>query len=120
MPSVEDRKWLLVAHLLSFSIFDCSKVSKCCFLSKIITLSRQFWTLGVASLRFYLDLWRGMLCKIENDFYSIVGFHCEYLRTQKLGNFVFYIQQHVWADTILKSGCGHCEILHSLIEVVVA
>ena len=39
--SVEDRKWFLVAHLLSFSIFDCSKVPKCCFLGKIITLSRH-------------------------------------------------------------------------------
>ena len=45
--------------------------------------------MGVASLRFYLDLWRGMLCKIENDFYSLVGFHCKYLRTQKLEILVF-------------------------------
>ena len=82
---------VLVAHLLSSSIFDCSKVPKCCFLTKIITLSRHsFLTVGVASLRFYLDLWRGMLYKIENDFYSLVGFHCEYLRNQKLGNVAFY------------------------------
>ena len=65
----------------------------------------QFWTVGMANLRFYLDIWRGMLCKIENDFYSLVGFHCEYLRTQKLGNLVFYIKQDIWADTVLKSGC---------------
>ena len=65
----------------------------------------QFWTVGMASLRFYLDLWRGMLCKIENDFYSLVGFHCEYLRTQNLGNLVFYIKQHVSGETVLKSGC---------------
>ena len=52
----------LFTHLLSFSIFDCSKVP-------------------------YLYLWRGMLCKLENDFYSFVGFQCEYLRTQKLGDF---------------------------------
>ena len=76
--------------------------------------------MGEASLRFYLDLWRGMLCKIENDFYSIVRFHCEYLRTQKLGNFVFHIKQFVWADTALKSGFGHSEILRSLIEIDVA
>ena len=50
----------------------------------------QLLTVGVASLRFYLDLWRGMLYKIENDFYSLAGFHCEYLRTQKLGNVAFY------------------------------
>ena len=80
----------------------------------------QFWTVGVASLRFYLDLWRGMLCKIENDFYSLVGFHYKYLRTQKLGNFDFYIKQYVWADTILKSGCGHSELLRSVIKIVVA
>ena len=65
----------------------------------------EIWTVGVASLRFYLDLWRGMLCKIENDFYSIVGFHCEYLGTQTLENLVFYMKQQVWADTVLKSGC---------------
>ena len=41
MPSVEARKWFLVAHLLSLSIFDCSKVPKCCFLTKIITFSRH-------------------------------------------------------------------------------
>ena len=76
--------------------------------------------MGVASLRFYLDLWRGMLCKIENDFYSLVGFHCEYLRTQNLGNLVFYIKQHVSADTVLKSGCGHSEIFRSVIEIDVA
>ena len=80
----------------------------------------QFWTVGVVSLRFYLDLWRGMLWKKENDFYALVGFHCEYLRTQKLGNFVFYIKQYVWADTVLKSGCGHSEILRSVIEIDVA
>ena len=57
----------------------------------------------VASLRFYLDLWRGMLSKIENDFDSLVGIHCKYLRTQKLGNLVFCIKQHVWADTVLNS-----------------
>ena len=39
MHSVEDRKWFLVVHLLSVSIFDCSKLSKCCFLTKTITLS---------------------------------------------------------------------------------
>ena len=72
----------------------------------------QFWTVGMASLRFYLDLWRGMLCKIENVFYSLVGFDCEYLRTQKLGNLVFYIKQHIWADTVLKSGC--VQFLNSL------
>ena len=55
----------------------------------------RFGTVDVASLRFYLDLWRGMLWKIENDFYSLVRFHCEYLRTQKLENLVFYIKQHV-------------------------
>ena len=64
----------------------------------------QFWAVGVVYLIFYLDLWRGMLCKIENDFYSLAGFHCKYLRTQKLGNLVFYIKQYVWADTVLKSG----------------
>ena len=65
----------------------------------------QFWTVGVASLTFYLDLWRSMLFKTENDFYSLVGFHCEYLRTQNLGNIFFYIKQYIWADTVLKSGC---------------
>ena len=74
----------------------------------------------MAGLRVYLDLWRDMLCKIENDFYSLVSFHCEYLRTQNLGNLVFYIKQHVWADTVLKSGCGHSEILGSVIEIDVA
>ena len=79
----------------------------------------QSWTVGVASIRFYLDLWRGVLCKIEDDF-SLVGFYCEYLRTQKLGNFVFYIKQYVWADTILKSWCGHSEIWRTVIEIDVA
>ena len=41
MHSVEDRKCFSVGHLLSFSMFDCSKVSKCCFLTKKITLSRR-------------------------------------------------------------------------------
>ena len=65
----------------------------------------QFWTVGVAGLRFYLNLWRDMLCKIENDFYSLGDFPCEYLRIKNLVNLVFYIKQHVWADTVLKSGC---------------
>ena len=60
---------------------------------------------------------RGMLCKTENDFYSLVGFHCEHLRTQKLGNFVFYIKQYVWGDTVLKSGFGHSEILRIGVEI---
>ena len=61
-----------------------------------------------------------MLRKIENDFYSLVGFYWEYLKTQKLANFVFYIKQYVWADTVLKSGCGHSKILGSVIEIDVA
>ena len=61
--------------------------------------------MGVPSLRFCLDLWRGTLWKIENDFYSLVGFHCEYLKTQKFGYLVFYIKQHLCADTVLRSGC---------------
>ena len=77
----------------------------------------QFWIVGVASLRFSLDLWRDMLCKIENDFYSLFGFHCEYLRTQNLGNLVFYIKQHVWADTVLKSGCVQFLNLLTLTEM---
>ena len=81
---------------------------------------KQFWTVGMESLRFFLDLWRGMLCKIENVFYSLVGFHCEYLGAQKPGNFVFYIKQYVWADTVLKIGCGNSEVLRRLIEIDVA
>ena len=80
----------------------------------------QFWAVGVASLRFYLDLWRGMLCKIENDFYLLVDFHCEYLKTQKLRNLAFYIKQHVLAGTVLKSRCRHSEISSSVIETDVA
>ena len=72
----------------------------------------QFWTVGVTSLRFYLDLLWGMLCRIKKDFYSLAGVHCEYLRTHKLGSCVFYIKQHVWADTVLKSPC--VEFLNSL------
>ena len=99
MHSAEDRKWFLVAHLLSVSIFDCSKIPKCLFFNQNNNFKQtQFWTVCMASLRFYLDLRRGMLYKIENDFY------CEYLKTQKLGKFVFYLKQHVWADIDLKSG----------------
>ena len=58
-----------------------------------------------------------MPCKIENDFYSLVRFYCEYLRTQKLGNLVFYIKQHVWADTFLKSGCVQFLNLLTLTEM---
>ena len=72
----------------------------------------QFSTVGVASLRFYLYIWEGILCKTENGFYSVFGFHCEYFRAQKLGNLVFYIKQHVWADTVLKNGC--VQFLNSL------
>ena len=53
----------------------------------------------------------------RNDFYSLVGFHCEYLRTQILGNLVFYIKQHVWADTVLKSGCVQFLNLLTLTEM---
>ena len=61
-----------------------------------------------------------MLCKLENDFHSVFGFHCEYLRTQILGNLIFYIKQHVWADTGLKNGCDHSEMLRGVIEIDVA
>ena len=50
--------------------------------------------------------------KIENDFYSLVGIHWEYLRTQELGNLVFYIKKNVWANTVLISGC--VQFLNSL------
>ena len=71
----------------------------------------------MASLRFYLDLWRGMLCKLENDFCSIFGFHCEYLRTEKLGNLIFDIKQYVSADKVLKSGCVQFLNLLTLTEM---
>ena len=60
-----------------------------------------------------------MLCKIENDFYSLFGFHREYLRTQTLESFVFFIKQHVWADTGLKTGCVQFFNLLTLIDMVV-
>ena len=88
--SVEDRKWFLAAHLLSFSMFDCSKLPKKLLFNQNNNFEQtQFWTVGVASLRFYLGLWRDMLWKIEIDFYSVFGFHYEYLRTQKLRDFFF-------------------------------
>ena len=55
----------------------------------------HFRKVGVESLRFYLDLWRGILHKVENEFYSLVYFHGEYLRTQKLENFVFSLKRQV-------------------------
>ena len=73
--------------------------------------------MGVASLRLYLGFKRGKFCKIENGFYSLVCFHCEYLRTQKLENFVFYLKQHVWADAVLNSGCRQFFNLLSLTEM---
>ena len=73
--------------------------------------------MGGASLRFYLELWRGMFCKLENDFYSLVGFHCDYLRTQNLGNLGFYIKEYVWADTVLKSGSVQILNLLTLTEM---
>ena len=77
----------------------------------------QFWTVGVEGLRFHWDLWRGMMRKIEDDFYSLAGFHCEYLRTQKLENSAFYVKQHVWADAVLKSGCVQFLNLLTLTEM---
>ena len=60
-----------------------------------------------------------MFCKIENGLQSIVCFHCEYLRTQKFENFAFYLKQHVWADPVLKSGCGQFFNLVSLRRCIV-
>ena len=57
-----------------------------------------------------------MFCEIENGFYSVC-FHCQYLSFQKLKNFVFYIKQHVWADTVLKSGCVQFLNLLTLTEM---
>ena len=35
----------------------------------------------------------------------------------KLKNIALKIKRHVWADTVLKSRCGHSEILHSETEI---
>ena len=58
-----------------------------------------------------------MTCNIENSFYWLVCFHCKYLRAQNLKNIALKIKRHVWADTVLKSRCGHSEILHSETEI---
>ena len=43
MHSVEDEKWFLLAYLVSFSMFDCPKLSKCCFLTKIISFGGHYF-----------------------------------------------------------------------------
>ena len=43
MGSVSDRKWFLLTHLLSLRIFECWKIRKCCFSSKIMHLSRHIF-----------------------------------------------------------------------------
>ena len=62
MHSVEDRKQFLVAHLLYFSIFDCSKVPKCCFLTKIITLSRHSFEQWVWQVLDFTQIYGQVCC----------------------------------------------------------
>ena len=99
--SLSCPQYLFVKHKIRFQTDDA--LFQTCVCSNALILSKK-----------------PQAFSIFEPFYSIVGFHCEYLRTQKLGNFVFYIKQYVWADTVLKSGCGHSEILRSVIEIDVA
>ena len=74
---MKNRKWFLLAHLLSLSVFDFSKILECCFLTKIIRLSgrgKSYVLLGTIG---------GMFCERENDR------QCEYFRTQKFKNVAF-------------------------------
>ena len=112
--------------LLSIWIFMSSKIQKCLFFDKIGALEQKQigkWTWSIWNLILcftnnvnILCLNIDMPCKIENGFYWLVCFHCKYFRTQKLKNVIFEIKLHVWADTVLKSWCGHTETLLRKIE----
>ena len=77
----------------------------------------QFWKVGVVTLKFYLVWQRCMLCKIENGFYWLIYFHCEYLNAAKFGNVVFHTKWCVWADIVFKSGRGQFWNLLTLTEM---
>ena len=109
--------------LLSIWIFMSSKIQKCLFFDKIGALEQKHigkWTWSIWNLILcftnnvnILCLKIDMACKIENGFYWLVCFHCEYFRTQKLKNVFFEIKLLVSADTVLKSWCSHTETLLS-------
>ena len=50
----------------------------------------EFWKLGAASLKFYLDLQQYVLLKIENGFHCVVSSRWEYLNSQRFENLVFW------------------------------
>ena len=74
---------VFIDFLLSLPIFECSKILKSCFLTKIIRLSKDSFGKWAWPVLDFTEIYRGMFCKIENGFYWLACFHCEYLRAQK-------------------------------------
>ena len=60
---------------------------------------------------------RCMLWKIENGFYWLIYFHCEYVSAEKFENVVFEAKLSIWADTVLKIARGQFWNLLTLIEM---
>ena len=77
--SVDNRKWFLLTYLLSFPIFDCSKVRTCCFWP-----NQYVWAdtvLKSSCGKYYIllrVLERYVLQDRKNGFYWLVCFHCEF------------------------------------------
>lgn len=92
-----NRKWFLLAFLLSLQIFEGSKILYICFLTKITflsTLSFEIWSRSVYCILFteYLILYilqRATVFKLENGFHLLVCFLCEYSSSQKFENVAF-------------------------------
>ena len=63
----------------------------------------QFGTMSVASFTFNLNLYRGMVSKIENGFYSLGCFHCKYFKSRRDRKFCFlYKTTHLSRQSFKK------------------
>ena len=82
-PLVRFRVWLTVRVRIrvgggAFSLGEgklSQNLQKCCSLKKKNTFEKkQFWKVGVVTLKLYLAWQRSMLCQIKNDFYWLSTF----------------------------------------------
>ena len=89
---VSNKKWFLLTHLLSFRIFACWKIRKCCFSSKIMHLTRHNFEEWVQSiLKFALLNKRILVSKIENAFSWLIYILFQHLIPQRFLNNCFLI-----------------------------
>lgn len=107
-----NRKWFLLACLLSLQIFEGSKILYICFLTKITFLNTLFWNMVAVSLLYFIY-------RIFN-FVNFTESYC--VQVRKWFSFTCLLPLRIFEFTKIRKCCFLTKILcfskHSFVSVV--